>query len=160
MTDSMPNFHPHFDFLKVRQLIFPNLLGLNYEHDLVNNFNHMNQSSIKGQLLQLIQSSDPISQEQLQQFIQYINGAQIQSVQDDGHFVQANLILLGKEFHFTQDIHMSFESRKKPDGKIDPRFCRILFYLDLFYLKETVIDKIGRASCRERGIGWSVAECR
>src|SRR5690625_34595 len=119
---------------------FPNLLGLNYEHDLVNNFNHMNQSSIKGQLLQLIQSSDPIPQEQLQQFIQYITGAQIQSVQDDGHFIQANLILLGSEFNFNQDIHMSFESRKKSDGKIDPRFCRILFYLDLFYLKETVID--------------------
>ena len=37
---------------------------------------------------------------------------------------------------------MQWSGKKKQDGSIDPSFCRILFYLQLNHLQETVIDVI------------------
>ena len=38
------------------------------------------------------------------------------------------------------DLTLQWTGRKQEDGMIDPAYCRIVFYLDLSYLKETVID--------------------
>ena len=38
------------------------------------------------------------------------------------------------------DLTLQWTGRKQEDGKIDPAYCRIVFYLELSNLKETVID--------------------
>lgn len=38
------------------------------------------------------------------------------------------------------DLTLQWEGRKMGDGKIDPDYCRILFYLDLQNLNETIVD--------------------
>jgi len=116
-------------------------MGLNYEYEMLNNnFKDSNQTTLKGQILQLLNTAEFANNEQIQQVLHFINGAQIHSVQETNHFIQANLIILGKQFEFNKDLYINFESRKTKEGKIDPDFCRILFYLDLNVLKEIVID--------------------
>lgn len=116
-------------------------LGLNYEYEILNNnFTNSNQTTLKGQVLQLLNTVEFANNEQIQQVLHFINGAQIHSIQETNHFIQANLIILGKQFEFNKDLYINFESRKTKEGKIDPDFCRILFYLDLKVLKEIVID--------------------
>ena len=119
---------------------FMQQIGVTYEHDLVHNLDRMSDNTLKAQLIQLLASPDQVNQEQISKLLQFINGVQIQSVQETGHFLQANMIVLGEPFGFNKDIHINIESRKREDGKIDPKFCRILFYLDLASLQETVID--------------------
>ncbi|WP_148629559.1 hypothetical protein [Bacillus sp. E214] len=38
------------------------------------------------------------------------------------------------------DLTLQWTGRKREDGTIDPAYCRIVFYLELAHLKETVID--------------------
>jgi hypothetical protein len=38
------------------------------------------------------------------------------------------------------DVTAQWQGKKQTNGQIDPNYCRILFYLDLQLLKETVID--------------------
>ncbi len=38
------------------------------------------------------------------------------------------------------DLTLQWTGRKRDDGSIDPSYCRIIFYLELSQLKETVID--------------------
>ena len=38
------------------------------------------------------------------------------------------------------DLTIQWQGKKQEDGKIDPAFCRILFYLQLPILNETLID--------------------
>ncbi|MDA7025880.1 hypothetical protein PJ311_04540 [Bacillus sp. CLL-7-23] len=42
--------------------------------------------------------------------------------------------------HSVQDLTVFFNGQKKEDGKIDPSQCRLMFYLQLDALKETVVD--------------------
>lgn len=116
-------------------------IGFNYEHELINNnYNHTNQATLKGQLVSLLNTAEFANNEQMQQVLNFINGAQIQSMQETMHFLQANLIVLGEQFGFDKDIYLNFEGKKTREDKLDPDFCRILFFLDLKTLNETVID--------------------
>ncbi|MBY0120712.1 hypothetical protein [Bacillus sp. S/N-304-OC-R1] len=38
------------------------------------------------------------------------------------------------------DLTMQWSGRKNDNGKIDPNFCRILFYLSLEHIKDTIVD--------------------
>ncbi|MFP3416003.1 hypothetical protein SB773_31670, partial [Bacillus sp. SIMBA_074] len=38
------------------------------------------------------------------------------------------------------DLTLQWSGRKTKDGKIDPEYCRVLFYLELERLKEIIID--------------------
>lgn len=38
------------------------------------------------------------------------------------------------------DLTMQWSGRKNKNGKIDPNYCRILFYLSLEHIKETIVD--------------------
>jgi hypothetical protein len=42
----------------------------------------------------------------------------------------------------TADLTIQWSGRKTEDGKIDPGYCRVLFYLDLENLKETIVDMV------------------
>ena len=58
------------------------------------------------------------------------NGVQHQLV------MQVPLEFFGKRI----DATLQWNGRMKEDGKIDPDFARILFYLDLHSLEKTIID--------------------
>ena len=50
--------------------------------------------------------------------------------------MQVPLEFFGKRI----DATLQWNGRMKDDGKIDPDFARILFYLDLHSLEKTIID--------------------
>ncbi|MGM8364155.1 hypothetical protein ACLIBG_01615 [Virgibacillus sp. W0181] len=95
---------------------------------------------IKSILMQLLPHSDSLVHDRAHQLLHFINGLQIDSVQETNHFIQASLLLPGEKFSLNKDLQFEFESKKTPDGKIDPNFCRILFVLELNMIKDTIID--------------------
>lgn len=96
--------------------------------------------TVKSMLIQMLQQDDNVGNERVQQLLHHINGLQLQSVQEVGSFIQASLVVPGEKLFLNKDIYIEFESKKTEDGKINPEFCRILFYLDLANLRETIID--------------------
>ncbi|MCG3419112.1 hypothetical protein [Oceanobacillus jordanicus] len=115
--------------------------GYSYEHDLANKV-MQEQTSLKGVLLQLMQQGDHNNNttEQSKQLLHFINGLQLQSVQDTGNFLYASLQLPGEKLGLAKDLQLEFEGRKTEDGEIDSSHCRVLFYLDLANLNQTIID--------------------
>lgn len=102
--------------------------------------NEQMQQTLKGMLMQMTQQGPTNISEQAQQFLHFINGLQLNSVHETSHFIQASIQVPGERIHLNDDLYMDFESRKTDDGKIDADYCRILFYLNLNALEETVID--------------------
>lgn len=96
------------------------------------------QQTIKALLLQVIQE-ERAPLESMQQLVHYINGLQLQTREENNIF-QVYLQLPGAKLGLPDDLFMQFESRKTKDDKIDADFCRILFFLQLNHLKETIID--------------------
>ncbi|MFD2628368.1 hypothetical protein [Oceanobacillus kapialis] len=113
--------------------------GIAYEHNVANDIAE-HQSTIKGALLQLIQQADSNTSEQSRQLIHFINGLQLQSVQDTGNLMYASLQIPGEKIGLLTDMQLEFEGRKTNTGEIDASHCRVLFYLDLANLKQTIID--------------------
>jgi hypothetical protein len=61
--------------------------------------------------------------------------------QDPTGPMQQMVMQLPISFRDTQtDVTLQWSGRKTKNGKIDPDYCRILFYLDLQNLKQTVVD--------------------
>ncbi|QGS68642.1 hypothetical protein CV093_09550 [Oceanobacillus sp. 143] len=114
------------------------LTGISYENQVANE--QIQQTTIKEMLLHLLQNNDGLLKEPATKLLHFISGMQINSVQESTNFIQANLQIPAEKLGLTNDIKLDFESRKTEDGEINPEFCRILFYLDLAKLKETVID--------------------
>lgn len=96
--------------------------------------------TVKSLLIQMISNEHTASSERVQQMIHFINGMQLQSVQESNQFIHAAIQIPGEKLALNQDIFMQFEGKKTEDGKIDPDFCRILFVLHLKNLQETIID--------------------
>src|SRR5699024_2285117 len=96
--------------------------------------------TVKSMLIQMLQQNDGVGNERVQELLHHLNGVQMQSVQEAGSFIQASLVVPGIKLALNNDIYIEFESKKTEDGKINPEFCRILFYLDLAHLQETIID--------------------
>src|SRR5699024_9773216 len=86
--------------------------------------------TVKSMLIQMLQQDDGVGNERVQQLLHHINGLQLQSVQEVGNFIQANLVIPGEKLALNDDLFIEFESKKTEDGKINPEFCRILFYLE------------------------------
>ncbi|MEN1966892.1 hypothetical protein WMZ97_02340 [Lentibacillus sp. N15] len=128
--------HPKELFLQqVKQVL--QFVGLNYEHQLLQKDQMM---TIKSMLIQLLHNSDGSIHEQSQQLLHHINGLQIHSVQESANFIQASMQLPGEKLGLLRDIQLNFEGKKTNTGEISTDYCRILFYLDLAHVKETVID--------------------
>lgn len=116
-----------------------NTSGIDYENRLANNRLQPN-TSLKGMLLQLLSAGNGRVQEQAGQFLQYINGLQLNSVHETNGFLHISLQIPGEKLGLLQDIDLEFESRKTEAGEINPEHCRILFHLHLENLEETVVD--------------------
>lgn len=113
--------------------------GLTHEHTFVQDEGSTDLTTLKPLLIQLV-NSDSVVQERAQQALHLLNGLQLQSVNDTSNFIQANMQIPSEKFGLNRDMLIEFESKKSPEGKINQDYCRILFYLDLANLQETVID--------------------
>ncbi|MFS0782323.1 hypothetical protein [Bacillus sp. 1P06AnD] len=123
------------------------LLGLGFEHYLA----HTEKgSAIKEQELMtlkpllmkvLAETQNPAVKEHAEQLLNKITGQQILSNQTGPlqHFFMQIPFSFG---HFRSDVSMQWSGRESSNGEIDPSFCRVLFYLDLEHLNETVIDMV------------------
>lgn len=111
-------------------------VGLDYEFRVQQNKQFL--PSIKGYLLQMLKSD--VHAVQVEKLLHYINGAQINAVEETQNFIHINLNMPGENLGLNKDLKLEFDSRKTEKGKIDPDYCRIHFYLELPNLKETVID--------------------
>lgn len=115
-----------------------NELGLSYENMIAKDQLLQVEHTVKHALLQIVQKR--ASNDQVLQLLHFINGMQLQSLHETNHLIQANLFLLGEPLGLKKDVHLKFQGKKSDRGEINPDFCRILFFLDLAALKETVID--------------------
>lgn len=125
--------------MQMRQTLL--FTGLNYEHSLIQDItNEDHLETIKSMLIKLTNQGNNIISERAQQLLHFINGLQIQSVYETNDFIQASLLVPGEKVNLNNDLYLDFESNKTEDGEINPDYCRILFYLDLSHLQETIID--------------------
>ncbi|MET1014420.1 MAG: hypothetical protein ABWX61_07915, partial [Paenisporosarcina sp.] len=118
-------------------------LGFSYEAKLGQIGSNLSQMSeaLKPQLLALLQDpsiSLPMK-EVADTIIARMNGLQILSGENGPQhqlLMQVPLDFFGKRM----DATLQWNGRMKEDGKIDSNYARVMFYLDLNTLKETVID--------------------
>lgn len=115
-------------------------VGLTYENQLLHTDIEQRSTTIKGMLLQMLQKGDGTVQEQAQQLLHFINGMQINAVNETNHFIQANLQIPGERLELTNDIELEFEGNKTSNGEINPDYCRVVFYLNLAHLQQTIVD--------------------
>lgn len=125
----------------VKQVL--NDLGFSYEAKFGQISANLSQLSetLKPQLIALIQDatiSSPV-REAAEAIVSRMNGLQILSGENGPQhqlLMQIPLDFLGKRM----DATLQWNGRMKENGKIDSNYARIMFYLDLASLKETVID--------------------
>ena len=118
-------------------------LGLNYEAGLLNKETNIGQlaETLKPQLLALMQdlSVTQSVRESAEAVVVRMNGPLLLSSETGVQhqlIMQIPLDFFGKRI----DTTLQWNGRLKDDGKIDPDFARILFYLDLHNLNKTIID--------------------
>ncbi len=139
LGESFLNSSPKEQFLSQIQQVL-RFTGLNYENQLANNMAQQQSATIKSMLMQILQQSDGTVHDRSQQLLNFINGMQIQSVNDTTNSLQASLQIPAEKLGLPNDMQLDFEGKRTEDGKINPDFCRIIFYLELANLNETIID--------------------
>ena len=120
-------------------------LGLNYESQIPKaTTEHLAQltQQLKPQLVQLLQSEalTPQTKEAVEQLVARMNAPIIQTSQEQSLpqqiIMNVPLDFLGKKI----DATLQWSGKMDDDGKIDENYARILFYLKLETLKETIVD--------------------
>lgn len=118
-------------------------LGISYEATLGNKSAdiQMITHQLKPQLHTLLQESNitPQLREAAEMLMTRMNGMQLSSG-ENGHqhqlIMQVPLEFFGKKM----DATLQWNGRMKEDGKIDANYARVLFYLQMASMQETVID--------------------
>ncbi|ADH99236.1 hypothetical protein [Salisediminibacterium selenitireducens] len=123
-------------------------MGLQHEQQITQQLDRgqMNSSqldTLKGQLMQFLQQNPTLPQgvqQQAEFMLSRLTGFQLMSMDQKGpmqHLLFQVPVKMGDSF---TDMTLQWDGRKKADGTIDENHCRILFYLHLASLDETVID--------------------
>lgn len=118
-------------------------LGISYEAALNNKSADLQAIAhqLKPQLHTLLQDAQitPQLKEAAEMLMTRMNGMQLSSG-ENGHqhqlIMQVPLEFFGKKM----DATLQWNGRMKDDGKIDANYARVLFYLQMESMKETVID--------------------
>lgn len=118
-------------------------LGISYEAALSSKASDLQAvaQQLKPQLLAFIQDAQtpPVMRDAAETVMARMNGMQLLS-SENGHqhqlVMQVPLEFFGKKM----DATLQWSGRMKDDGKIDANYARVLFYLQMESLKETVID--------------------
>lgn len=118
-------------------------LGVSYEATLASKAGEVQAvaQQMKPQLLALIQDmqTPPALRDAAETVMARLNGMQLSSG-ENGHqhqlVMQVPLAFFGKKM----DATLQWNGRMKDDGKIDANFARVMFYLNMESLQQTVID--------------------
>jgi len=96
---------------------------------------------VKAQLLQLQQQDLPVGlKEQVNQTLQRLTGQQLLAQEQNGPYQQLILQLPLTLGAWQTDMTVQWEGKKQQNGELNPDYCRILFYLTLEQLEETIVD--------------------
>src|SRR5699024_4503438 len=113
--------------------------GLDYEHNITKNYQHLNEQPISlKQLLLHVYQDQSAQVREAESLLNHLTGQQLTQINEDTNFLQILTHipgLLGME----EDIKIEFYSRKDQEEKIDSDHCRIAFYLELKQLGTTMI---------------------
>lgn len=118
-------------------------LGLNYEADLANKLTDKEQlqQQLKPQLMALLQdgTASSTTKQAAEQLVARMNGMHYLSGENGPQhqlIMQVPLEFFGKK----TDATLQWNGTMKENGKIDADYARVMFYLNLGALKETIID--------------------
>ncbi|MEK4424411.1 hypothetical protein [Solibacillus sp. FSL K6-1523] len=118
-------------------------LGVSYEAALSSKAGDIQAvaNQIKPQLLALVQDlqTPPALRDAADTVLARMNGMQLLSG-ENGHQHQIVMQVPLEFFGKRMDATLQWNGRMKDDGKIDANFARILFYLNMESLQQTVID--------------------
>lgn len=96
--------------------------------------------NMKSLLLNLLNEDIPTKlKDQAEVFLNRLTGIQLMSSEANPvqqMVMQLPFALMNKQ----TDLTIQWNGRKDSNGKIDPSYCRVLFYLELEHLNETMID--------------------
>ncbi|MBM7571805.1 hypothetical protein [Aquibacillus albus] len=138
--ESLSNVKDDF-FIQFKNTVY--FLGLTDENNIKNNdFDISRQpfeQSLKSLLLQVV-NDDGSMEEKLNPLLKMINGIQLASFSEEDHFTQVSLQIPGGKLGVDSDIYLDMEGKKNNAGEINPDFCRVVFYLELKNIGETMID--------------------
>jgi len=121
-------------------------LGLQYETDLRGGSgaqDAVRAQNLKASLLQFLQQPQNIPQavkDQAEFLLQRLTGYQLISSEQHGPIQHTLFQVPLKMTDKYQDMTIQWEGRSTPNGSIDEAHCRILFYLTLEAIEETVVD--------------------
>ncbi|WP_050181470.1 hypothetical protein [Domibacillus robiginosus] len=116
-------------------------LGVDHEAVLASKENAQSvPQTVKQELIKLMSDTMPAPiKEAAEQMVGRLNAQHILSAESGP--VQQLVLQSPLQFgEFTGDVTIKWEGKKKADGKIDADFCRVLFYVEMPRLKQTVID--------------------
>jgi hypothetical protein len=118
-------------------------LGLFYEAKLSHTEiekNHFD-GALKPLLIKYLQESNRATPagDIAENLVLKMNGQQIQSY-ENGPIQQLFYEIPIQLFGFKTDLTMQWSGKKNEDGKIDPNYCHILFYLDMEHLHQTTVE--------------------
>lgn len=118
-------------------------LGLEYESSLEGSKTELipteKLESLKPILMKAMSELGVMGKE-LEPLLNKLTGIQLQSLESNSPMQQIMMnipLSLGTK---QTELTLQWNGRKDKDGKIDPGYCRILFYLDLEHIEETIID--------------------
>lgn len=121
-------------------------IGLSYEHELLSALKNPEgdtankAETVKPLLMQLLSEEvSPAIKDAAEKLLFKITGFQLLS-QEVGPLLQYVFQVPLSFREIKSDLTMQWSGRKTENGKIDPNFCRVLFYLNLNQLKETIVD--------------------
>ncbi|PLR87486.1 hypothetical protein [Bacillus sp. V33-4] len=121
-------------------------IGFGHEYELTEWLKNPNQlsrekiESLKPLLLQFLNEQSPTAaKEAAEQVLNRITGLQVLA-QEAGPLQQFVVQVPISFWDRTTDLTMQWSGRNNEDGTIDPNFCRVLFYLQLEHLDETIVD--------------------
>ena len=119
--------------------------GIFYENNLLHSekANKIFEDSLKPLLIKYLQEASllqtPASRVIAEQLLLRMNGQQLLSIENGPmqHVFYETPIQL---FGYQSELAVHWSGKRMENGKIDPDFCRVIFYLALEQLKETIVD--------------------
>jgi hypothetical protein len=119
-------------------------LGLEYEKDLgawtKSGQETMDKLDSLKPLLLKVMSELGTNGREIEPLLNRLTGLQLLAQESNGPLQQLYMQLPISFGDKRSDVTLQWSGRKKKNGQIDPSFCRILFYLDLQNIEQTVID--------------------
>lgn len=123
-----------------------NQMGFSYEHDVAQFLKHPGwenepyRDALKPLIIDFLHENPPDTLREIaEKILHKITGIQLLA-QESGPFQQFAVQIPIMLWQKPVDLTMQWSGKRQDNGQIDPAFCRVLFYLDLQYLRDTIVD--------------------